>query len=170
MNIHLHSYSQAEIRNKPTAITEEVLKSKSRTNLKQKGIHNILYSTHSIMFELHQANITWCMTCTINCLAKFPLPVVCIYVYAAAQMWTLARNLPVMIGDLIPEGDTYWETFLTLLDILDICMAQVVSDDMAAHLNLLIRHHHEAYRDIYPETPLLPKQHYMVHYPDWMKK
>ena len=85
-------------------------------------------------------------------------------------MWTLACNLPVMIGDLIPEGDIYWETFLTLLDILDICMAQVVSDDIAAHLHLLIQDHHEAYRDIYPETPLLPKQHYMVHYPDWMKK
>ena len=85
-------------------------------------------------------------------------------------MWTLARNLPVMIGDLIPEGDMYWDTFLTLLDILDICMAQVVSNDMAAHLNLLIRDHHEAYREIYPDKPLLPKQHYMVHYPDWMKK
>ena len=85
-------------------------------------------------------------------------------------MWTLARNLPVMIGDLIPQGDVYWETFLTLLDILDICMAQVVSDDMASHLNLLIRDHHEAYTDIYPEKSLLPKQHYMVHYPYWMRK
>ena len=104
-------------------------------------------------------------TCT------FTIPLLCtLYIYTAAQIWTLARNLHVTIGDLIPEGDIYWDTFLTLLDILDICMAHVVSNDMAAHLNLLIHDHHEAYREIYPDKPLLPKQHYMVHYPDWMKK
>ena len=58
-------------------------------------------------------------------------------------MWTMARNLPVMIGDLVAEGDIHWETFLTLLDILDMCMAPVVTEDMAAHLSLLIRDHHE---------------------------
>ena len=85
-------------------------------------------------------------------------------------MWTLARNLPAMIGDLIPEGDRYWETFLTLLEILDICMAPVTSEELTWHLSLLIHGHHESYKEIYPEKPLLPKQHYMIHYPDWMRK
>lgn len=97
---------------------------------------------------------------------------ICIFshVFKAAQMWTMARNLPVMIGDLVPEGDSHWETFVTLLDILDMCMAPVVTEDMASHLSLLIRDHHETYRELYPDLPLLPKHHYIVHYPDWMKK
>ena len=85
-------------------------------------------------------------------------------------MWTLARNLPAMIGDLIPEEDRHWETFLTLLEILDICMAPVTSEELTWHLSLLIRGHHESYKEIYPERPLLTKQHYMIHYPEWMRK
>ena len=92
------------------------------------------------------------------------------HMLTAAQMWTMARNLPVMIGDLVPEGDRHWETFVTLLDILDMCMAPVVTEDMASHLSLLIRDHHETYIELYPDLPLLPKHHYIVHYPDWMKK
>ena len=160
---HACSYSQSEIKNKPTAITEEVLKSKSRTNIKQKGSHAY---AHSITFYAAQ-----CMACTIYTHVRSPFLFYAHYIYIQQhKCGHLLCNLHVTIGDLIREGDIYWDTFLTLLDILDICMAQVVSNDMAAHLNLLIHDHHEAYREIYPDKPLLPKQHYMVHYPDWMKK
>ena len=92
------------------------------------------------------------------------------YVCTAAQMWTLARNLPVMIGDLVPKDDSNWECYLLLLDILDICMAPILNEELISYLSLLIQHHHEMYRTVYPDETLLPKHHYMVHYPDWMKR
>ena len=39
--------------------------------------------------------------------------------FTASQMWCLACSLRLMIGDLIPFEDEYWENFLTLLDIMD---------------------------------------------------
>lgn len=38
----------------------------------------------------------------------------------AAQLWNLAINLPLMIGDKIPLDDEHWECFLLLLDILQL--------------------------------------------------
>ena len=94
----------------------------------------------------------------------------CLYVYAAMQMWTLARYLPLLIGDLVPEEDKHWETFLTLLDILRICLAPKTNKEQAAHLELLIMAHHESFKEGYPDICLIPKQHYMVHYPEWIRR
>jgi hypothetical protein len=41
------------------------------------------------------------------------------YFCAASQMWCLGRYLPIIIGDVIPEGYMYWEYYLTHLDIMD---------------------------------------------------
>lgn len=92
------------------------------------------------------------------------------YICTAAQMWTLAQNLQVMFGELIPIDDSYWECYLLLLDILDICMAPVLNEELISYLSLLIEHHHEMYRTLCLDELLLPKHHYMVHYPDWMKR
>ncbi len=45
-----------------------------------------------------------------------------LYLYIAAQMWALAINLPLMIGDQIPQDNEKWECFLMLLDILQLCI------------------------------------------------
>ena len=86
-------------------------------------------------------------------------------------MWTLARYLPMMLGNVVPEENEHWETYLTLLDILDICLAPVVTKDMATHLKLLITDHHQSFKECYREEhTFIPKQHYMVHYPEWIKR
>ena len=64
----------------------------------------------------------------------------------AAQMWNLAINLPLMIGDKIPYDDENWECFLFLLDILQFCTARVAS---RAHAGIL---------------------EYMVHFPRQIKR
>lgn len=57
---------------------------------------------------------------------------------AAAQMWALAINLPLIIGDQTPEDNEKWECFLLLLDILQLCTARVVSSSHAGFLEALI--------------------------------
>lgn len=38
----------------------------------------------------------------------------------ATQMWCLARYLPVMVGDLVSNGDQQWNHYLKLLEIIDL--------------------------------------------------
>ena len=62
--------------------------------------------------------------------------------YAAMQMWTLARFLPLVIGHLIPEDDEHWENFLCLLETMDILFAQNVDTNTCGYLEALISDHH----------------------------
>ena len=48
------------------------------------------------------------------------------YIHIAAQMWCLARMLPLIMGDLIPENDTYWDNFLQLLKFEEIVFAPIL--------------------------------------------
>lgn len=85
-------------------------------------------------------------------------------VLVAAQMWCLARMLPLLIGDLIPAGDELWENFLCLLKIEDIVFAPVASTPMAAYLSILVEQYLEGFKELHDRS-LIPKHHNMVHYP-----
>ena len=83
-------------------------------------------------------------------------------------MWCLSRLLPLMIGDRIPKGNQRWENFLQLLEIMDIIFAPVVSTDDVAYLHTLIEEHHQAFIELYSLCSIIPKMHYMIHYPEWI--
>lgn len=87
------------------------------------------------------------------------------FLYTAAQMWNLAINLPLMIGDKIPSHDEKWECFLFLLDILQLCTTRIASKDHAGILEALIHDHHHLFTRCYPGVSITPKMHYMVHFP-----
>ena len=80
-------------------------------------------------------------------------------------MWNLAINLPLMIGDTIPRDYDKWECFLLLLDILQLSTARVASTGHAGILEALIYDHHTAFICCYPHASVIPKMHYMVHFP-----
>jgi hypothetical protein len=79
-------------------------------------------------------------------------------------MWCLARHLPLLIGDLISEQDTYWQNLLNLLRIEDILFAPVTSVALAAYVAVLIQEYLQSFKQLYSRK-IIPKQHYMVHYP-----
>ena len=80
----------------------------------------------------------------------------------AIQMWCLARMLPLLIGDLSPQDESHWENFLLLLKI-EILFAPT-SRELAAYLAVLIEEYLENFSKLYTRS-IIPKQHYMVHYP-----
>ena len=80
-------------------------------------------------------------------------------------MWCLARMFPLLIGDLVPEGDKNWENLLNLLHIEEILFAPVTSVPLAAYLAILIKDYLENFKELYSQN-IIPKQHYMVHYPN----
>lgn len=91
-----------------------------------------------------------------------------VHLLAAAQMWCLGRFLPLMIGNLIPQEDERWQLFNMLLEINDIVFSPIVSEDSIGVLEGLIEEHHETFLALYPGRSVIPKMHYMVHYPSQM--
>ena len=71
-------------------------------------------------------------------------------------MWCLGRFLPILIGDKIPESYVYWENF-------------IISGDRIDYISMLIEDFLDDFKLLYPERPLTPKMHYLIHVPTWTK-
>ena len=84
---------------------------------------------------------------------------------SASQMMTLCQHLPLIIGDKIPTDDPHWKSYLLLLRICQISNSPVCSPDTIAYLRVLIEEKLHTFKSLYPNEKLLPKHHYMLHYP-----
>ena len=89
---------------------------------------------------------------------------------SAAQMWCLIRLLPTMIGDLIPEGNKEWELLLLLLLCMEFIFSPSITVSATLYLAKIIEEHHSLFLELFPESHLRPKHHFMVHYPQAIRK
>ena len=83
----------------------------------------------------------------------------------AAQMNCLIKYLPLILGDLVPTTSDVWEMLLLLIDIYKIIMAPMISKSGTVFLRQLIHDHHNLFLELFPERNLIPKHHYVTHYP-----
>ena len=89
---------------------------------------------------------------------------ICFHV-TANEMWCLARFLPLLIGEFIPEDDDHWEAYCILLEIVRIAFSPLISKQQMPYLQILIQNHHERFKTLYPLASIIPKMHYMIHMP-----
>ena len=89
---------------------------------------------------------------------------------SATQMWCFDRFLPLMIGQKIPEDDDSWINFLLLRDIMDYILAPVLGPDCVGYLKSQIKDHHESFKVLYPGCSIIPKMHYLIHYPECVER
>ena len=80
-------------------------------------------------------------------------------------MWCLGKYLPLMIGSLVPFEGEYWQHFLLLLEIIDIVFSPIISLDLLGVLEALIQEYLWKFAHLYPGRSIIPKMHYLVHYP-----
>ena len=66
-------------------------------------------------------------------------------------MWCLGRFFPMLVGDLVPEGDEYWENFLLLLDIVDELFAPVTTPERADYVAMLVEDFLETFKELCPQ-------------------
>lgn len=85
----------------------------------------------------------------------------------ASQMWCLIQVLPFLIGDVVSPTSQHWHLFILLKEICSIVFAPVVTYGLAAFLKELIIEHHTMFKKLY-ERNLIPKHHFMIHYPRMM--
>ena len=80
-------------------------------------------------------------------------------------MYLLGRLLPLFMGKYVPEGDSWWDNYLLMLQITDYLLAPELLPEEVAHLKVLIEEHHTTFATLYPDLSIIPKMHYMVHMP-----
>nr|XP_054591281.1 uncharacterized protein LOC129155120 isoform X1 [Nothobranchius furzeri]XP_054591300.1 uncharacterized protein LOC129155133 isoform X1 [Nothobranchius furzeri]XP_054591301.1 uncharacterized protein LOC129155133 isoform X1 [Nothobranchius furzeri]XP_054591321.1 uncharacterized protein LOC129155141 isoform X1 [Nothobranchius furzeri]XP_054591322.1 uncharacterized protein LOC129155141 isoform X1 [Nothobranchius furzeri]XP_054591360.1 uncharacterized protein LOC129155163 isoform X1 [Nothobranch len=89
---------------------------------------------------------------------------------SASQTWCLLRLLPLMIGDLIPEDNKYWELLLLLLSCMEFIFSPSLTEGAVVFLGHIIEKHHCLYLELFPDRHLKPKHHFMLHYPRAIRK
>ena len=88
----------------------------------------------------------------------------------ASQLWCLIRYLPLMISDLIPEGNEQLELLLLLLECMDFIFSPEVTVGETVFLKQIIKDHHDYFLTMYPDRHLKPKHHFMTHYPQQIRQ
>ena len=68
-----------------------------------------------------------------------------------------------MVGDKVPSGDNVWINYLNLLDIVDILMAQELTENDLPNLATLILDHHQQFKLLHPNTSVTIKMYYIMH-------
>lgn len=86
------------------------------------------------------------------------------------QTLCLVRNIPLLFGDIVSDDDEHWTLMLLLLQIINIVFSPSVTVGMTVHLKHLIMEHHALFKQLYPEKNLIPKHHFMLHYPACIRK
>ena len=76
--------------------------------------------------------------------------------FSATQMWCLGRLLPLIIGEKIEKDDGHWLNFLRFLMIMDYVFAPILSPDCIDHLKVLIKEHHQTWKELYPTLNITP--------------
>lgn len=89
---------------------------------------------------------------------------------SASQMMSLIRNFPLLIGDKVPEGDLHWLSLLLLIKICSISLTPICNHDLVPYLAQLIQEKLSTFLSLYPSSKLIPKFHYMIHYPSQILK
>lgn len=87
----------------------------------------------------------------------------------AHENWALIRLLPLIIGHLVPEGEMAWQILLDLKDIVELVVAPTHTDESIAYLGGKISEHRQKYQELFPGVQLLPKHHYLEHYPQLIR-
>ena len=88
---------------------------------------------------------------------------------SAAQMSVLIQILPFLVGDKIPEDNSNWHCFLLLRKIIEIIFSPVLRETHCSFLKLLIEDHHSKFVALYGYDCLIPKMHFLVHYPEQIR-
>ena len=65
----------------------------------------------------------------------------------------------------MPEDDEIWCNFLRLLDIIDAIFTPLCSEENVAHLGHMIELYLLDFKDLHSQESIIPKMHYLVHYP-----
>lgn len=80
------------------------------------------------------------------------------------KMWVFFRLLPLFIGQYVPEDDQTWSVYLMLRNIVDYLLSPSITTDQIDTLKGMIENFVAMRLTLWPDVPLKPKTHFMLHY------
>lgn len=83
----------------------------------------------------------------------------------AHENWSLIRFLPLLLGQKVPTDEPAWHLLADLKDIVELVVSPVQTKESIGYLNFKISEHRVRFKELFPETNLLPKHHFLEHYP-----
>ena len=86
----------------------------------------------------------------------------------ASETLCLFRNLPFVIGDIVPTSDEAWAMYNLLSDVMDIILAQSVCANDVVKLRALIENFYSHFIKFSPDL-VKPKLHFLLHYPRFIE-
>ena len=85
----------------------------------------------------------------------------------AVQVWTFLQLFPLLVEHLVKDpSDKVWQLVLSLRSIVSLVVSHKISKHQIAKMGVLIEEYVLTRKDLFPDVPLRPKHHYMVHYPE----
>lgn len=87
----------------------------------------------------------------------------------AHENWALIRLLPFIIGHKIPLNDPAWLLLMSLKDITELVVGPVHNEESIAYLDSKISEHRHRFHEVFPNEDLIPKHHFVEHYPALIK-
>jgi hypothetical protein len=66
------------------------------------------------------------------------------------------------------KDNSYWHLYLLLRDIVALICAPTATENMSAYLKILTEGYLTQRKVLFPDVPLRPKHHYLLHYPELM--
>lgn len=88
----------------------------------------------------------------------------------AHENWALIRFLPLLIGSKVPHEEQAWQILTDLKDIVDLVVTPVHTEDSIPYLDFKISKHRVRFQEVFPDSTLRPKHHYLEHYPQLIRQ
>lgn len=74
-----------------------------------------------------------------------------------------------MVGTLVPDDEPAWQLILNLKDIVILVVTPIHCAETIVYLEFKISEHQQLFREVFPHKKLLPKHHFLEHYPENIK-
>ena len=88
----------------------------------------------------------------------------------AAQFMVFMKILPFLLDGLVDSDDVYVGFLRDLIDIFQMLIAPVITVGTLSVLKDSIKYHLNKFKELFPNLNIIPKQHYMVHFPSLIKR
>lgn len=87
----------------------------------------------------------------------------------AVQNWCLLRFITFILDEFVSDkSDPVWKFMCLLQEIVSIITAKSFTNAQVCYLKLQIEEYLEERKKLFPDIPLRPKHHYILHYPALM--
>ena len=88
----------------------------------------------------------------------------------ACEMWNLIRLYPVMFGKFVESGNLHWDVVTLFAALVEKLCATMFSESEITVLENIIENFFKKLLDVFPDTVLKPKAHFISHYPMLIRK